>query len=367
MRSSRGDGFVTIWRVLEFEANYTGRRRDRTRFGVRGGFGMADAAVGRLVAGVDLGGTKILACVVDAEHRIVGRSKHPTPAKEGAKAILDTIVKALHEACESAGAKLGDLGAVGVGSPGPLDPHRGVILFSANLNVRDFALGPDLSSATGLPVILRNDVRVGGYGEYRLGAGRGHQNMIAVFVGTGIGGCVVSQGKVVEGLTGNAGEIGHVIVKAGGPLCGCGARGCLESVSSRTAIARRIGKKVRKGHDSVLAEKLHGKNHKLKSKELAAAVESADPIALREVHRAAHYMGLAMGSMINLLGPDIIIVGGGVTEALGDPWIELIRAGARRQALTDPEGKVLIEAAGLGDDAGVQGAALMAREKLVNS
>ncbi len=317
------------------------------------------------MAGVDVGGTKILVAVVDSENKIIGRAKFPTPAKEGAKAILDTITEGVREACAAAGALVADLAAIGVGSPGPLDSEKGIVLFSANLNVRDFPLGPDLSAALGKPTLVANDVRVGGYGEFKLGAGRGFQDMLALFIGTGIGGCLVQQGRVVDGLTGNAGEVGHMILKAGGPLCGCGARGCLESLSSRTAITRRIAKQIRNGRPTVLADKVSSKSSRLKSKELAAAVEASDPIALKEVHRAAHYLGLGVGSLINLIGPQIVIIGGGVTEALGDPWIKLVRTSARSQAITDRESKVKIEPAALGDDAGVLGASLMAREKLL--
>ncbi len=215
----------------------------------------------------------------------------------------------------------------------------------------------------GRPVIVRNDVKVGGYGEFRLGAGRGYKNILAAFVGTGIGGCVISDGKVVEGSTGNAGEVGHITIKVGGPKCGCGRRGCLEVFASRSAIARRITKAVRKGHSTVLADKVDKKSGRLKSGDLAAAVAAQDPVAMKEVHRAAHYLGIGLGSLVNVLGPEIVIVGGGVTEALGVPWIDLVRASMRKAVLVDPHESIKVEAASLGDDAGVLGAALLASEK----
>ena len=186
-------------------------------------------------------------------------------------------------------------------------------------------------------------MRVGGYGEFRLGAGRGYQDILAAFVGTGIGGCVIQQGQILTGVTGNAGEIGHIIVKAGGPLCGCGGRGCLEAMASRTAITRRIQKAIRKGVPTSLGRQLSSKTSQLKSKDLAAAVRSADSVAVKEVGRAARFLGLALGGLINLLGPEIVIIGGGVTEALGNPWVEQVAAAARNQAMADPKGKVKIE------------------------
>ena len=154
------------------------------------------------------------------------------------------------------------------GHPGPLDPKTGTILFSANMNVRDFPLGAELSAALGRPVLVRNDVRVAGVGEFRLGIGRGYRDVIAAFVGTGIGGCIIRSGQIIEGLTGNAGEIGHMIVKAGGPRCGCGARGCMEALASKTAIARRVEKAIRKGLPTVLADKMARKGGRLKSGDL---------------------------------------------------------------------------------------------------
>jgi glucokinase len=324
---------------------------------------MAGMGSGSPVVGIDLGGTKILTGVIGAGNEILGRSKRSTPAKEGAEAILEAIVESVDEALGMARVRRDEIAGAGVGSPGPLNPETGVILFSANLNVRDFALGPDLSRQLGRPVLVQNDVRVGGYGEFRLGAGRGYQNLIAAFVGTGIGGCLVQGGQVVNGATGNAGEIGHIILKAGGPKCGCGARGCMEALASRTAIARRVSRAMRKGTPTVLSEKLSRKSGRLKSGDLADAVAASDHVALQEVHRAAHFLGLGLGSLINVFGPEIVIIGGGVTEALGDPWVDLVRTAARRQALTDRDGRIRIERAALGDDAGILGAALLARER----
>jgi glucokinase len=324
---------------------------------------MASRDRGAPVVGVDLGGTKILAGIVDAKGTILGRSKRSTPAEAGGAAILAGIVTAVDQALLEAGLSRDETLAVGVGSPGPLDPVTGVIPFSANLNVRDWALGPDLSRALGRPVLLQNDVRVGGYGEFRLGAGRGKRNVLAAFVGTGIGGCLIIDGKVVEGATGNAGEIGHIIVKAGGPKCGCGRRGCLEALASRTAIARRINKAAEKGIASTLTSKVDRKSGRLKSGDLAAAVMANDPLAIQEIHRAAHFLGLALGGLVNLLGPEVVILGGGVTQALGPVFIDMVRASAHEQILVDPGKTIRIEPAALGDDAGILGAALLARER----
>jgi glucokinase len=318
------------------------------------------------VVGIDLGGTKILSAVVSGDHRILGRAKRTTPAKEGGPAILQAMIACVDESLEHAGLTRRDIAGVGIGSPGPLDVKAGVILFSANLNVKDFPIGPELAAALDRPVLVQNDVRVGGYAEFRLGAGRGYRDLIAAFVGTGIGGCVIQGGQIVTGSTGNAGELGHIIIKAGGPRCGCGARGCMEALASKTAIARRINKAVRKGLPTVLGEKMARKGGRLKSGDLAEAVAARDLVALKEVQRSAHFLGLGLGGLINVLGPEIILIGGGVAQALGDPYVDLVRTAARSQALTDPDGLIRIDRTALGDDAGILGAALLAREKFVH-
>jgi glucokinase len=319
------------------------------------------------IVGIDLGGTKILAGVVSGDNRILGRAKRTTPAREGGPAILATVIGCVDEAVAAAGLTRDQIVAAGIGCPGPLDDTAGVILFSANLNVKNYAIGPELANALGRPVLVRNDVRVGGYAEHRLGAGRGFRDVIVAFVGTGIGGCIIQGGEIISGATGNAGEIGHMIVKAGGPRCGCGARGCLEALASKTAIARRVDKAVRKGLPTVLGDKMNRKGGRLKSRDLAEAVLGKDLVALKEVQRAAHFLGIALGSLINYTGPEIIIIGGGVAGALGDSYIDLVRASARAQAITDPQGKILIDRATLGDDAGILGAALLARQQLRSS
>ncbi len=315
-----------------------------------------------LVAAVDLGGTKILAAIVDSENRVLGRAKSSTPAQEGGQAILGAISETIRQAAAEALIDLADVKGVGVGSPGPLDPERGVILFSSNMNVRDFALGPLLSEELGKPVLLRNDVRMGGFGEFMLGAGQGKSSVLAAFVGTGIGGCVIIDGKVVTGSTGNAGEIGHILLKPGGSRCGCGRRGCLEAFASRTAIAKRIRKAHRNGRSTMLASKVNDKSDRLKSKDLAAAYLSGDAVTVAEVHRAAYYLGLGLGSLVNVFGPEVVIIGGGVAAALGPAYIDAIRNSARNQILVDPDQKIEIVPAALGDDAGILGSAIMARE-----
>lgn len=323
---------------------------------------MAGKGDGRPVVGVDLGGTKIMAAAVAPDHKILGRGKRPTPAKEGGPAIFKTMVETVDDALRQAGLTRKDVAAAAIGSPGPLDVEAGVILHSANLNVKNLPIGPDLAKALGVPVRVGNDVRVGGFGEFVLGAGKGYSNVLAAFVGTGIGGCVILNGEILTGATDNAGEIGHVVVKVGGARCGCGNNGCMEAYASKTAIANRILKASKKKHHP-LAEKIQRKG-RLKSGDLAQAVDDKDPIAIREVDRAAYYLGVGLGGLVNVLGPQIVVIGGGVTQALGKPFLDKVEASARIQIITDSKKLIQFVPAALGDDAGVLGASLYAREML---
>lgn len=326
---------------------------------------MSERHDGPCLIGIDLGGTKVLAGVVDAESRLVGRAKRSTPAGQGEAEILNAVIECAMEAVMTAELQLEQLAGVGIGAPGTLDLDAGVIRLAPNLGVRDFALAEHLGAALRLPVLLRNDVRAGGYGEFRLGAGRGHDDLLAVFVGTGIGGCLIRNGELFVGPTQNAGEIGHILAKVNGPKCGCGNRGCLEAMASRTAITRRVGKAIGRGEQTVLRGAISGKTRRLKSGDLAAAFAQGDEVAVREVERAAKTLGLALGGLINLSPPGLILIGGGVTEALGDPYVERVRHWTQHQAMADPDHRVEIRRTALGDDAGVQGAALFAREKFV--
>lgn len=324
---------------------------------------MAAVANDELILGVDLGGTKILCGVVDSSNRILGKAKRSTPAREGADALMAALVECAREAISAAGVVPEDIRAGGVGSPGPHDLERGLIVRSANLNVKNFPLGPGMAEALGFPMRIWGDVRTGGYGEWRLGAGKGYRDVLSVFVGTGIGGCIIIDGQILSGSTGNAGEVGHVVIKAAGPKCGCGQRGCMESLSSRTAIARRIAKAVERGEPTMLADHfVGGKQERIKSKELAAAFASGDRVVCREIERAARFLGIGVGGLINVIGPQVVVVGGGVVEALGESYVKIVRESARPHIVSDPEGVIQIVQAALGDDSAVLGASLLARE-----
>jgi len=319
------------------------------------------------ILGIDLGGTKIETAVFDDAGNIVGRSRGKTEAHLGSEAVFERIVRIGTEAVVKAGLDSGALRAVGVGSPGPLDPDTGYIIETANLDFRDFALGPRLSERFDCPAFVENDVSAGTYGEFKAGAGRGASSLLGVFIGTGIGGGLVLGGALYHGFGKNAGEVGHIIVKAGGPRCGCGRRGCLEALASRTAMTRQIKKQVKRGHKTLIT-KLLGKHFtEVPSKALKQAYESGDKLVTAIVHDAAMYAGIGIGSLANVLNPEVIILGGGVVEALGEEIIGLIDDSIRKTAFEYSFRGVRVVKASLGDDAGITGAAILARERVSSS
>jgi glucokinase len=204
--------------------------------------------MGNVRAGVDLGGTKIQAVVVDPDHQVLGQARQPTPAKGGPQAVADEIEAVVREACDAARVDPGALAAVGVGSPGDVDRRAGTVAHARNLSgwAGVFPLGPTLAEALGPPVYLGNDVNVAVEAEFRLGAARPYESVIGVWWGTGVGGAIILDGKPWLGR-GAAGEIGHTVVKLNGARCPCGRRGCLEAYAGRAAMEAQARRLVARG------------------------------------------------------------------------------------------------------------------------
>jgi glucokinase len=320
---------------------------------------------GSLLLGVDVGGTKILAVVADRTGRVLGEVKHPTLGKQGPDAVIERIAAAARQALGRADADWTDLQAVGVGAPGPVDPVAGTVYNAPNLPGWDeVALGPRLGEALGVPVYVENDVNAGTYGEFALGAGRGVQDMVGIFVGTGVGGGLILDGALHQGFRGAAGEIGHMVLLADGPVCGCGRRGCLEALASRVAISRDIWAGVRAGRESAIPSLVKGKRRRITSGSLKKALADGDELVADVMGRAQWYLGLHAATLINALDPEMLVYGGGVVEALGDTFLAPIRTVARQYAIQQRGiDRVQIVPAQLGDYAGVLGVALLARQR----
>lgn len=316
------------------------------------------------VVGVDMGGTKILSAVIDAEGNILGTSKVSTGADGGTSVVIDRIAESIRKAINKSNVDKASIQAIGIGAPGPLDPETGVVIFAPNLGWRDVPLKVELQARTGLPTFVDNDVNVGTLGEHAFGAAQGIQNVVGIFVGTGIGGGIILKGELFHGASKTAGEIGHIIVKAGGPRCGCGTRGCLEAIASRTAMAKQFRKAIRKnGKKSVLTKLTDGDLSVIRSGVLVKAIRAKDKVTLKVFKKATKYLGIGVGSIVNFLNPDMIVLGGGVVEALDDTFIDNIRTYAEKYALPNTLNGVQIVRAKLGDNSGILGAAALARQR----
>ena len=314
--------------------------------------------------GIDLGGTKTLAAVVDVSTgEVLSSERKPTRAEKGQEYISQHVINLSTAALESAklpaGAKI--IG-IGIGAAGQIDRKNGVIVDAPNLGVKDMPMADILGKQFGKPVAVGNDVEVAALGEYLYGAGRGYATFVVMFVGTGIGSGIVQNGRLYAGLTGTAGEVGHMTIQAGGRICPCGSRGCLEAYASRTAITKAIMAEIHHGRTSVLAEEaelqLKEGETIIRSGLLASALNRGDALVNEIVTEAADYLGYGLASVMNFYNPECIILGGGVIEAI-DLLFERAVHRARITALADPGRKTKIIRAKLGDFSGVVGAACL--------
>ena len=326
----------------------------------------------RHAIGIDFGGTKLLAAVVNVDSgEVVATAKKRTSASDSPKAILDKIHDAADEALKAADLKAKQLLGIGVGAAGQVDAREGVLLGTPNLSqaVIDLPIAESLRKRYGVNAALRNDVQVAATGELAFGAGRGVQDFICCFVGTGVGGAVVTGGKLVAGASGSAGEIGHIVVDTGGRLCGCGGRGHLEAYASRTAITFSLMGDLKRGRESILRElapdlstaAMWPDSGAVRSGVLEDALEQGDELVTETITEAGRYLGYGLASVINLLNPERIVLGGGVIESVALMYDVAVEY-ARRESLAAPCQAVEFTRAKLGDHAGVVGAALIAAE-----
>ncbi len=307
--------------------------------------------------GVDVGGTKTAAVRISETGEILARTSLPTPADDQ-DATLATLERAVAEVIA------GGVVAIGLGAAGLVDVRSGVLLFSPNLSWRNVPLAGGLRGRFDLPVTVDNDATAGAWAEYRLGASRGYRDSLFVGVGTGIGGGIVEDGHLVRGAHGFAGEIGHIIVEPGGPLCGCGNRGCWEQVASGHAISRAGRRAVEEHPGSGIARLAEGDPERATGTLVVRAAREGDEIAGGILAETGRRLGEGIAGLVNILDPDVVVMGGGVAEA-SDLLLEPLR-GAYRGAVEGREARpdVPIVPAELGNDAAAVGAALLALEGL---
>jgi glucokinase len=315
--------------------------------------------------GIDLGGTKIQTVIVDADNKVLGESRRPTPETGGPEDVAREMAAALREAGGQAGLGTRDLAGVGIGSPGDADERTGVVSDARNLPGWDgaFPLGEHLSDQFGVPVRIGNDVDVAVQGEFHLGAGKQFDTILGVWWGTGVGGGLILDGKPWIGR-GAAGEIGHVVVKRGGARCTCGRRGCMEAYAGRLAMEIKARKEVKNGAKTDLFKIMEERGRdRLTSGVWERALKHGDDLATTLIDRAVKMLGVGIASAVNLLDPEAVIIGGGLGVRFGEKYVSRI-ANRMHPHLFVSDRPPHMHVATLGDLGGAVGAALLVDERV---
>jgi glucokinase len=320
--------------------------------------GASSARAGEeLFIGIDLGGTKIGTALVDAKGKILARDLRKTQAAEGLQAVVDRMVDAASRVMIQAGVATSQVTAIGIGAPGPIDVKAGLVTSPPNLpGWRNVPLKKLVEEVLGIPAFLENDANAAVLGEHLFGAGRGAENMIYVTASTGVGGGFIVEGQIYDGATGAAGEIGHMTVLPRGPHCGCGNRGCLEALASGTAIAREGKERV---VPTLITELAEGDPERVSARLVAQAAEEGDIEAQEIIDDAMTYLGVGMASLVNLFNPELIVIGGGLTN-MGEGLFGPVRRIIDRRAFRTSAEAVKVVPSQLGDDVGTVGAAAVA-------
>jgi glucokinase len=307
--------------------------------------------------GVDLGGTKILAGMFDSKFKLLARSKQPTNAESGGQAVFGRIIQSVDDIIAESTIDRSHIAGMGLAIPGQIVPGQRIVRYAPNLSWHDFDLTTLIPASWKWPVVIENDVRMGTYGEWSQGAAKGSKHVFGVFVGTGVGGGLILNGELYNGFNGHAGEVGHMILhwRKGEDL---------ESIAGRRSIMNRAKQILDDAPKQVRKEWKGVDLTAVKSSLLAEYYENDEPIAVRLIDDAARARGASVGSVINLLSPEVVVIGGGVAGALGESFRERIWEIALRYTLPRAAENVRCVPAALGDDSGIFGAAAFARDRL---
>ena len=308
----------------------------------------------KYVIGIDLGGTKISTALSTLEGKIINNVVVPTNAQEGEASVLSRMIGTIENVLVGANATINDVQAIGIGSPGPLDANKGVIITTPNLPFKNYNVVQPIKDEFNIPVYLDNDANVAAIGEYMFGAGKGKENIVYFTVSTGVGGGAVLNGNIYRGNTCNALEIGHITVEPNGPRCNCGNLGCLEALSSGTAIGRRGVEAVSTNVETSLR-----KYDKVTSYEVFKEAEAGDEVAKDIVDNALNYLGIGVANAVAIFDPQMVIIGGGVTQ-VGDKLFDKVRQVVNKRCFKNMAEACEIAPAGLGINAGVVGAVALA-------
>ena len=298
---------------------------------------------------LDVGGTKVLGAIFNEKDKIIYRlKKRSKSGGEGSADVEKVIISVVNEMIKESGIDKKKLNAVASCAPGVIDQDKGIVLFTPNLPWRDYDIGAAMRKEFGVPFYVGNDVNLGVLGEYHFGAGKGYQNIVGFFVGTGMGGGLILNGKLFTGNQFKAAEYGHMILDPEGPLCNCGQRGCLEAFSSKQGMTAYMRQQISRGRASMMEEAI--KDGVFRSKKLVKALEAGDQVAEEAVDCACHWLAVATGNLINTISPDLVLYGGGVIEALGDVFLKKVLAEVDRYCMPTIRSTVEIKTASLGDD-----------------
>jgi len=309
----------------------------------------------KYVIGVDLGGTKILCAIVSKRGKIIHRVLAPTTASKGQKAVISNIKTAIKKLLKDSRIPISKISSIGIGAPGPIEHDKGVIIHPPNLpGWNKVPLKRILQKEFRKKVILDNDANAAALGEYVFGSASGSEIFIYITVSTGIGGGIIINGKLLRGTAGGAGEIGHMIIEADGPRCGCGKHGCLEAMASGTAISRN----ARELRSFKILKLAGGRKNRINSKIVEAAARSGDKTARNIIKEASNFLGIGLSNLINIFAPDVIALGGGVMK-MGDLLFIPAKRKAKALALSPANKHVKIVKAKLKDNIGVLGAAAL--------
>jgi glucokinase len=315
------------------------------------------------LVGVDLGGTKILAGVFTPQLKCVGKAKMSTKAYRGAASVIERIAECVKDAVDECDLELKQIKGIGLGAPGAVDSDEGKVIIAPNLGWENQSVKKELEKALDIPVFLENDTNICALGVYHVEFDTKPKHMVGIFIGTGIGAGIIIDGKLYGGFNHTAGEIGHMILEAAGPKCACGNKGCFEAFAGRAALFRKIQGLVKDGEKTVLTEMLGADLADMRSGDLRKALRKGDKLVEKVIEEAAEYIGIACANVINLLNPQVIVLGGGVIDALEDEMMAIIVETAHDCALQGTDKGVEILASKLGDNAGIVGGAVLARRE----
>jgi glucokinase len=313
---------------------------------------------------IDMGGTKQLACVINSSDGIIARAKQPTDPQSTERDYIKSIAKIIKDVIKSSGVSKENIKAVCLGMAGSV--NKGTIYLAPNLGLKNFNIKKLLENEIDYPVLLENDVNLAALGIKNFEVDESSKNLLAMFIGTGIGGGLVLNGKLYRGSNFVAGEIGHMLVKKDGVVCGCGRRGCFETIASRSAITNKIINDVKNGKESSLAKMIEA-GEIIKSKSLAKAVKDDDELVTGHIMDACDVIGGVLASVTNLLNLDKIVLGGGLVEALGYFMVPQIEESLQRHVLDESLMGLEITETKLGDDAAIYGGIKLVEEFLGES